>query len=344
MPPSRDNSSERGSGASGHGGQTSHSDVSPRVFVPYTDFNGAQLGLHPAPAFEEGTPGFPASPTAFVTPFKRSEAGVPDAAPDLGLHLHLHFPGLLKEMAYWLGHVPFPFALYVSVTDPARVEETEQLFRSVLPRAKVTVRAVENRGRDLGPFVTEFARALAGHEFVGHIHGKRSVHSNWKSDWRRQLLVHLLGSPAAIRSVFDRFASDARLGMVFPVYHHSLREQISWGNNFAACEALARTLDLSVEADKLVLFPAGSMFWARSSALEPLLRGGFDLEMFPAETGQLDGTTAHALERLFGEIVDSRGGRIMQIRNEKGYTSRCFDPPGTRGLGRWLRRWRSADE
>lgn len=318
--------------------------VTPGPYVSFTDFNGAELGLFPAPAFEAGTPGFPDAPTALITPYKGSTTSATSFEPDLGVHLHLHFPDLLQEMAYWLGHVPFPFALYVSVTDPASVEETRRVLRDTLPEAQVTVRSVENRGRDLGPFVTEFAGALAGHEFVGHIHGKRSVHSNWKSDWRRQLLVHLLGSPASIRAVFDRFAADPELGMVFPVYHHSLRQQIAWGNNFSACQKLAHTLGLHIEADKLVLFPAGSMFWARSISLEPLLNAGLDLTLFPAETGQLDGTPAHAMERLFGEIVSNQGGRVMQIRNERAYTSRCFDAPGTGRLARWLRRWKSSGE
>lgn len=321
-----------------------------REYVHCTDENGARVGLFPAPAFECSVKDVNARrdndaliekgvrSAACITPYRSATPLTLAQPPDLGVHLHLHFLDLLDEMSLCLSRVPFPFCLYVSITDSNSLQRVQQRLARQIPRARITVREVVNRGRDLGPMVTEFAGDLAGHEYIGHVHSKRSAHSNWKSDWRRQLLACLLGSEDTVRYIFQRFEEDPGLGMVFPVYHHSLQKQISWGKNFAVCESLAAQLGLSIEAGRMVLFPAGSMFWARSSALQSLLGAGLSQDTFPTETGQLDGTPAHALERLFGELVADQGGRLMQVRNERPYTDRCFNPPGRWSLPRWLNR------
>jgi lipopolysaccharide biosynthesis protein len=54
------------------------------------------------------------------------------------------------------------------------------------------------------------------------------------------------------------------------------------------------------------LFIAGSMFWFRSSALV-LLRNKSSVIEFEPEYGQLDGTSAHAHERIFSLLAERSG-------------------------------------
>ncbi|EXS67932.1 rhamnan synthesis F family protein [Sphingobium sp. Ant17] len=53
-------------------------------------------------------------------------------------------------------------------------------------------------------------------------------------------------------------------------------------------------------------FPAGSMFWARTDAILPILSADLEWEDFPLEEGQTDGTLAHCIERMFGVVAVSR--------------------------------------
>ena len=55
-------------------------------------------------------------------------------------------------------------------------------------------------------------------------------------------------------------------------------------------------------------FAAGSMFWFRRAALESLTAPRI-LNLFELELGQLDGTIAHAMERVF-PIEARRGGYV----------------------------------
>ena len=49
------------------------------------------------------------------------------------------------------------------------------------------------------------------------------------------------------------------------------------------------------------------MFWLRPAALRPLLDGLLSMGEFQAEGGQLDGTLAHAVERILSLIARSAG-------------------------------------
>ena len=55
------------------------------------------------------------------------------------------------------------------------------------------------------------------------------------------------------------------------------------------------------------------MFWARPDALRPLLDLNLKIDDFPAEHGQLDGTLAHAIERLFLHACGKAGYRWVKV-------------------------------
>ena len=164
---------------------------------------------------------------------------------------------------------------------------------------------VENRGRDILPFLKAADRLLsAGVEVVLKLHTKRSEHRSDGAQWRRELIDQLLASGRASRMA-GAFASDPSLGLVAP-QGHLLSVDLHLGANARRMDYLARRAALAPR-DVADCFPAGSMFWVRLAALRPLLDAGLlDLE-FESETGQIDGTFAHAIERSFGISARTAG-------------------------------------
>lgn len=295
----------------------------PREWV---DLNGNKVALRPSPSFADA-PGSPCTEREYpCVPLdhRRDAAGLPGF--DIGIHLHLHYTDQLREMAECLANIPQPFALYVSMHRDGDVESIASMLRELVPLAVTVVRSAPNRGRDIAPLVVEFAAELRRHELIAHIHTKRSPHNGAKADWRRQLLMHLMGTRGVVASVLELFRRNPHLGMAFPEYHHSLRNQISWGTNYPRCAELSSRTGIAVEQEEMVIFPAGSMFWARSSALAPLLDAGLGYEDFPPEEGQVDGTTAHAIERLFGAAAQAAGFELIQVRADKPHDLRTYFP------------------
>ena len=65
-------------------------------------------------------------------------------------------------------------------------------------------------------------------------------------------------------------------------------------------------------------FVSGSMFWTRLDALGPLLDAHFDEWEFEPESGQIDGTFAHTIERVFALSAQACGLRVITAASACG--------------------------
>ncbi|MGY9045553.1 hypothetical protein P775_06715 [Puniceibacterium antarcticum] len=242
----------------------------------------------------------------------------------LAVHLHLFHLDMLFQYQIWLASIEAPFDLYVSVAEADAAGPCEAALRSLPGLLRLHVELMPNRGRDIAPMVVGFGPRLAGYDLVVHFHSKKSAHTAAKRDWGLHLGHHLFHSKAHFTQILNLFADTPGLGLAFPVYHPSVSEQIKWGGNFArVAEEMLRLLGAEssplTEAD-LLPFPAGSFFVARTEAIRPLLAGGFTLSEFEAEEGQVDGTLAHAIERMLPLATARRGFTFRQIRAEKPHS------------------------
>ena len=216
----------------------------------------------------------------------------------VALHLHVYYPELLPEITMRLAHNCMCPDLFVSVTN----EDNRKLVIDHLNDYKgrvVDIQIVPNRGRDIGPFLTAFGpRILADYDFVGHIHTKKTADlkcSNIGKLWYLFLLDNLLGveSLAMADSILAEMKGDASIGMVFP----DEPNVVGWSDNRAYAESLAARMGLG-ELPEHFTFPVGTMFWARTLALAPLVNLKMDWDDYPKEPLPYDGTLLHAIERL----------------------------------------------
>ncbi|MFZ1285849.1 MAG: glycoside hydrolase family 99-like domain-containing protein [Candidatus Phosphoribacter sp.] len=228
--------------------------------------------------------------------------------------VHVFFPELLDEIIEHLASIPVAFDILVTNASGAAVS----IDPSRLPRARhIRVLNVVNRGRDILPLVALVnAGYLDPYELVVKVHTKRS---DWRDDhelsgsggqWRAGLLNSLLGSPEQVTGILDAFAGRPDLGMI--TGDGSVLGPDYWGDNQVNVATLLRRLELGLDEGSL-RFVAGSVYWARGFVVQGLRALNLSVEDFEPEAGQVNATTAHAIERILGILAIEAGLRVEDV-------------------------------
>ena len=236
------------------------------------------------------------------------EPTTPLASPtgqSVALHIHVFYPELLSPILERLSQNCIQPDLYLSFSNP----DLEPAIRQTLAQhdRQASLHPVPNRGRDIGPLLTELGQELdRSYAIHGHLHTKKSVlvAGDTAARWREFLLVNLLGD--AKRPMADRIVAalqaDPKLGLVFPDDPGCL----GWTENRPHAEAVGTRLGLP-PLPEAINFPVGTMFWARRGALSSLYNLELRWDDYPEEPLGYDGTMLHAIERLLPQICLASG-------------------------------------
>ena len=222
-------------------------------------------------------------------------AGLRRPATPVTVFVHVFYPDIWQGISRVLAErLRRPFHLVLTTPhDPGglAVPDTPQLLSTnVIP--------VENRGRDILPFLQAVA-AAPPFEIGLKLHTKKSPQRDDGARWLQDVLDSLLPSPRRTGALVDRLIADGRIGLVAPAgFSLSVRPWVLV--NAPGMNRVMAALGHALTGYDLenAYFAAGSMFWFRRAAVaalasEPVMR------VFEPEEGQLDGTAAHATERLF---------------------------------------------
>lgn len=226
-----------------------------------------------------------------------------DRARKLAIVVHAFYPDIFADIVARIDRLSMRFDLFVSHPKEER-EKIESLIAG--KNYRVVACEVENRGRDIAPFL-QLLPDIAAEKFtyVLKLHTKKSLHYRDNTKWREQLYDYLLGD-GQLRSNIDFMESHLAVGIMSdPGYVVPMRT--NWRPN----EERVRELAARMKLDKIDIdsdaFVAGSMFLARVAALEPLLKISIAQGAFEPEQNQKDGTLAHAIERAFAYSAYAAG-------------------------------------
>lgn len=192
----------------------------------------------------------------------------------------------------------------IITTTPEREAGVRRRVQELALDAEVVV--CENRGRDVLPFLQVANRLYdEGVTVVLKIHTKRSTHREDGERWRKELVDKLLAPELAPR-ILQAFRERQDLGLV-AADGHLLPLSYFWGANEANVNYLCGRIGIDRPSPERDRFIAGTMFWGRLEAMRPLLDAHLGLDEFEGEAAQLDGTLAHAVERIFCLTASNQG-------------------------------------
>lgn len=215
----------------------------------------------------------------------------------LAVIAHLFYPEKWQEMNERLKLIDQPYDLFISLN--IKDEEFKKQILMTHPNACLEI--VPNRGRDILPFVI-FATKIKklGYQYILKLHTKKSKHRSNGNEWFEDLLSKLIPDTSTTKQIIDTLQKEKTL--IGPFGHFVSLNTYMGSNREALLQLLTKmynkkTAEKTLSRTKNYGYFAGTMFWAHIDAISPLL----DLHLLPddfeSEKGQIDGTSAHAVER-----------------------------------------------
>lgn len=253
----------------------------------------------------------PMDDTALAVPFGQSFLK-PRLDQTVGVIVHVYYPELAKELREYLENIPGSVDVYISTDTKAKRDIIEGALGG-WSKGRFEVRLAVNRGRDIAPKLITFEDVYDRHPFVLHLHTKKSPHHSTLKLWRHFILENLIGDEDVASSILAALEKFPEIGMVTSQHYLGVRGSIGWAGNLELAETLGRRMGVEIDANTPLDFPSGSMFWARSAALKPLLDLKLSFDDFAPESGQSDGTMAHAIERLYFHACEVAGYRWIKV-------------------------------
>lgn len=241
----------------------------------------------------------------------------------IAIHFHIYYLDLLNIVVETLSKLPFNFDLFLTTSHSSLLNFKGFFDFKFKNKGKVTIIVTPNFGRDVAPWLIEIAKVQDNYDIVGHFHTKKSVIDSQRgSRWFNSILSSLL-SPKNSQYILISFYLNKELGCVVPQPYKEILEV--WnehgvpviGENLNNIKALLKRMNILKPFDRSDLFfSVGTMLWYRPSALRPLFNLKLKYHDFGEEPLPLDGSLAHAIERLPKIVCVNEGFKIICLEEE----------------------------
>ena len=234
----------------------------------------------------------------------------------IAIQAHIFYEDLTFEVINKINNIPFRHDLFITTISESKKVYIEQIIKEYSHANNYIIDVVENRGRDVLPFIIQMKNHFKKYKYVCHIHSKKTMkYPRTGNLWRHYLYNNLLGNKDIISEIIHDFEIKENLGFVFPdTYYNTIKavknfESIDFKyhkENINYINYVFEQMFRKFKFGKKLIFPSGDMFWARIDAIHQIFKIKFT-NKFPEELGQLNKTIMHAIERIWLYLVKLNG-------------------------------------
>ncbi len=230
--------------------------------------------------------------------------------------IHLYYPDSWSLFAKSIARIDDKFDLFITL--PSKNAHFAKNIIKDFENAQVII--VPNHGRDVLPFliVLKVIRKL-GYVYVLKLHSKKSTHRTDGSRWLETMVNDLLPTNPEIMKQMLRSLEYKDTGIIGPNNQYLNLSVNFEANGRHMTKILTKIYSREVANQVLQTnrldygFFAGTMFWARLDALKPILDQSFEATDFESESGQIDGTMSHALERVLSLVSEIENRKMYEV-------------------------------
>ena len=229
----------------------------------------------------------------------------------IALVAHVYYEEFIPSLAETIRACPLGTEIFVTTTSTDNAIQIRKILDG--NNSKYQIAITPNVGRNFAPWLVEFGKELLNFDSLIHVHSKKSLHANHSlvEEWNKRN-ERLFASKRNVDRLLAVAENNEEIGIIYPFVADLFRKiNFRWGVNREHLVKTIRPHDLThlVGNDERIPFPIGGMFWARVPAIRELLAFNWSYDLFPEESGQVDDTLQHAIERIFGTTPLSKNFR-----------------------------------
>ena len=234
----------------------------------------------------------------------------------IAVQAHIFYKELVFEVINKTNNIPLKFDLFITTLPNGNRQKFEQNIKNYSKASKYEILYIQNKGRDILPFIEQMKNNYKKYKYICHIHTKKAAHVLISGEnWRKYLYENLLGDSEKISQIIFDFENIKKLGIIFPEpYYYVIKDHSNFDSinfkyhepNIKYMNFILNKLSRRLKFGEKLIFPVGDMFWAKIKSIYQIFRLNFQ-SLFPDESGQINETIMHAIERIWIYIVKKNG-------------------------------------